>query len=156
MIQALNASVSEVFASYPREFRQPLLTLRSLIFDVAAANPAVGPLVETLRWGQPSYITEQTRSGTTVRIDRHEEYLIALYVPCQTTLIADFRGSFPQLSYSKNRAIVLDPRDDLPAPELAPCIEMALTYRMRRAARVQKPDSLENALARKDVLARKE
>lgn len=47
-----------------------LLALRRLIFDTAKATKGVGVLQETLKWGQPSYLTPQTKSGSTIRIDR--------------------------------------------------------------------------------------
>jgi hypothetical protein len=32
------------------------------------ATPGVGALHETLKWGQPAYLTPETRSGTTLRL----------------------------------------------------------------------------------------
>ena len=63
-------AVAAVFEAYPAAMRRRLLALRALVFDVAAKTEGVGRLTETLKWGQPSYLTEQTKSGTTVRIDR--------------------------------------------------------------------------------------
>ena len=68
-------AVAAVFAAYPAALRKRLLALRDLalrdlVFDVAARTEGVGSLTETLKWGQPSYLTQQTRSGSTVRIDR--------------------------------------------------------------------------------------
>lgn len=60
-------SVASVFRSYPAALRPMLLALRELILDVAARTDGVGPLTETLKWGQPSYLTAETGSGTTVR-----------------------------------------------------------------------------------------
>jgi len=40
-----------------------------MIFDVAKKTPGVGKLEEDLRWGQPSYLTLETGSGSTIRID---------------------------------------------------------------------------------------
>ena len=41
--------------------------LRSLLVEVAE-DLCVGPLTETLKWGEPAYLTEVTKAGTTVRI----------------------------------------------------------------------------------------
>lgn len=131
MEHPMSPSVQEVFRSYPLEYRGPLLLLRALIVDVAHNTPGVGSLSESLSWGQPSYRAAQPKAGTAVRLGRHESASIALFVPCQTSLIGEFRGLFPELNYSKNRAIVLDPRDDVPQTELAVCIERALSYRLR-------------------------
>ena len=61
-----DARVAAVFDGYPPALRARLLMLRTLIFDCAAATDGVGNLVETLKWGQPAYLTERPRSGTTI------------------------------------------------------------------------------------------
>ncbi|MFC4224518.1 DUF1801 domain-containing protein [Lysinibacter cavernae] len=124
--------VEQVFTSYPVGIREPLLELRALIIEVAAATEGVGPLTETLKWGQPSYLTEQSKSGTTVRIDQFDEGHVAVLVNCQTTLIETARIAFPDLTYSKSRAIVLPTSDELPRDELGLFIAMALTYKLRK------------------------
>ena len=65
-----NAQVAAVFRSYPSGVATKLLALRRLILDVASSTEGVGPVEETLRWGQPSYLTTRPRSGSTIRIDR--------------------------------------------------------------------------------------
>jgi hypothetical protein len=77
-------AVDAVFAAYPKPLRTKLLALRRLIFDTAAATKGVGALQETLKWGQPSYLTPQTKSGSTIRIDRVKSgNQVALYFHCQ-------------------------------------------------------------------------
>jgi hypothetical protein len=65
-------------------------------------------LQETLKWGQPSYLTPQTKSGSTVRIDRVKSgNQVALYFHCQTDLVATFRELYPEeLTCSGNRAVI--------------------------------------------------
>ena len=123
--------VNLVFGSYPIQYQKVLLMIRELIFRTAAENKKVGTITETLKWGQPSYQTIETGSGTTIRIGRVNQSSVALFVHCQTTLIDSFRTLFPELNYSKNRAIILDINEALPIKELAICIEMALTYKLR-------------------------
>ncbi|NIA46006.1 MULTISPECIES: DUF1801 domain-containing protein [Providencia] len=123
--------VNLVFGSYPIQYQKVLLMIRELIFRTAAENKKVGTITETLKWGQPSYQTIETGSGTTIRIGRFNQSSVALFVHCQTTLIDSFRTLFPELNYSKNRAIILDINEALPIKELTICIEMALTYKLR-------------------------
>ena len=52
-----NAAVAQAFAAYPPAMRRKLLALRELIFKTAASTKGVGKLEETLRWGEPAYIT---------------------------------------------------------------------------------------------------
>ncbi|WP_340608430.1 DUF1801 domain-containing protein [Xenorhabdus bharatensis] len=127
-----NHEVRSVFEYYPQEYQQPLLKIRELIFDVALKTEGVGVITETLKWGQPSYLTLETKAGTTIRLDRFGDTHVAIFFHCQTTLIDTFRTLFPELTYSKNRAIILDPYADLPVTELSLCIEMSLTYKLKK------------------------
>jgi hypothetical protein len=63
-----NADVAAVFANYPADVRARLLQLRELIFETAAATAGVGELEETRRWGEPSYLTTRSKSGSLIRI----------------------------------------------------------------------------------------
>ncbi|OTA21800.1 hypothetical protein Xbed_00047 [Xenorhabdus beddingii] len=124
--------VHSVFNHYPERYQKLLLTIRELIFDVASKTDGVGLITETLKWGQPSYLTLETGSGTTIRLGRFGDSHVALFFHCQTTLVDTFRTLFPELTYAKNRAIVLAPEADLPTDELSICIEMSFTYRLRK------------------------
>jgi hypothetical protein len=44
---------------------------------------------EALKWGQPSYLTPQSQSGSTIRIDqvKPEAGQRAVYFHCQTNLV---------------------------------------------------------------------
>ena len=132
----IDPTVAAVFAASPSALRARLLDLRRLIFETAAGLPEVGPLQEALRWGDPAYLTTQTRSGSPIRINRRKasasEY--AMYFQCQTSLVETFRTLFGnELRFEGNRAILLNL--DAPAPSretLAFCVEAALTYHARK------------------------
>jgi hypothetical protein len=64
------ARVDAVFATYPKVLAGRPLVLRRLIFEVAAETAGLGEIEETLKWGQPSYLTTQSGSGSTIRIDQ--------------------------------------------------------------------------------------
>ena len=100
--------VRSTFRAYPPALREKLMALRELVFDTAARTEGVGPLTETLKWGQPSYLTGESGSGTTVRIDRlkaAEGY--AVYFHCQSGLLGQFRELYPEtFRYEGKRAIV--------------------------------------------------
>ena len=55
-----SAQVAEVFASYPKAIRSRLMILRELIFYTAGTTEGVGELQETLKWGEPAYLTALT------------------------------------------------------------------------------------------------
>lgn len=129
-------AVAAIFDDYPLPVRAKLLGLRSIIQEVENENPEIGGLIETLKWGQVSYLPKRPRIGTTVRIDRvkREEHKIAVYFHCQTNLIASFKDYYPtDLAFDGNRAIILDGRHRLPKKALAHCIGIALTYHLRKS-----------------------
>jgi hypothetical protein len=122
--------VARVFKGYPAPLRRKLMRLRQLIFDTAARLEGVGRLEETLRWGEPAYVTT-TGSGSTIRIDhrRKNPKQYAMYFHCRTSLVDTFRTAFPDtFTFEGNRAIVFDEGDRVPTRELAVCIEAALIY----------------------------
>ena len=130
-----NSAVAEVFDTYPAPLRKRLLSLRRLIFDVASKTEGVGRIDETLRWGEPAYVTAESGSGSTIRIDRKKNCAgkYAMYFHCQTTLVDTFRTLFPKtFKFEGNRSIVFDVTDRVRAKELSLCIRMALTYRLDR------------------------
>ena len=129
-----NPDMEHVFDNYPPEIKSRLLRLRDLIVLVASETPGVGELEETLKWGQPSFLTTTSRSGTTIRIDqvKNDPQHYAMYLSCQTTLIETFRMVYPDFRYDGNRAIIFAIEDDLPIEVLKDFIGMALTYHLRK------------------------
>lgn len=126
-------AVKDVFAAYEPKVRARLFALRELIF-ATAASAKVGPLSETLKWGQPAYRPLKARTGTTVRIDalRGADNKYALFVPCSTTLIASFREHYGrEMVFEGKRAIVFSAGAKVPEKALKHCIAMALTYHAR-------------------------
>ena len=129
--------VASLFKAYPPAVRARLMALRELVLDTAAKTTGVGRLRETLKWGQPSYLTEETGSGTTVRIDRlkaGDGY--AIYFHCQSGLVGQFRELYPEtFTYESKRAIHFAAMDRLPVRELRHCIALALTHHLRKKAK---------------------
>jgi hypothetical protein len=128
-------AVDAIFSTYPKSLRSKLLALRRLIFETAAATQGVGELDETLKWGQPSYLTTETKSGSTIRIGEVKagtsQY--AMYVHCQTDLVATFRRLYPtELTYGGNRSVIFDADDEIPEPALRHCVALALTYHLNK------------------------
>jgi Domain of unknown function (DU1801) len=129
------ADVAAAFSAFPAGVRARLLDVRDLIFETAAAIEGVGPLTETLKWGEPAYLTQATGSGSTIRLGwfRSSERTCAVLFNCRTTLVDDFRERFPDVfAHEKNRAILLDAREPLPKAPLSTCLGLALTYHRRR------------------------
>jgi hypothetical protein len=129
----MKGEVKAKFKTYPPLVRKRLLELRALILNMADLTQGVGPIEETLKWGEPSYLTSVSKSGTTLRLDwkkKNPQYL-ALYVNCRTNLIDSYSALFPGVfKFEGNRAILFDIDEELPTDELKICIELALTYHL--------------------------
>ena len=126
-----NVDVKKVFDGYPASMRRNLLALREHILRTAASTEGVGEIEETLKWGEPAYVTSQRKSGSTIRIawKKASPTRYAMYFNCQTTLVETFRTLFPRdFTFEGNRAITFDESDAIPSDALAFCIAAALTY----------------------------
>ncbi len=125
------APIAEVLSRYPEPMRARLLEVREAIFAVAAETEGVGPLTETLKWGEPAYLTGASGSGTTVRLGaaRSAPRKCAVLFNCRTTLIETFRSHFADdFAFEGNRALVLAGTGPLPREPLKLCLRAALTY----------------------------
>jgi hypothetical protein len=132
----IDPAVAAVLDSRPEPLKGKLLALRALILDTARKTEGVGRLEEALKWGQASYLTSESKSGSTVRIDRVKSAdQVAVYFHCQTNLVETFRELYPELSFSGNRAILLDAGEKLPEAELRHCVALALTYHLGKRKR---------------------
>lgn len=130
-----SAAVAQAFQAFPPPVRGKLLALRELIFDTAAGTPGVGRLDETLKWGEPAYVTAHSGSGSTIRVGwkKAEPTRYAMYFLCQTNLVETFRTLFPrEFRFEGRRAIVFELADSVPTDAMAFCIAVALTYRLKR------------------------
>ena len=131
----MNVSVKEKFDSYPDHIKPKMIELRDLIYEVAEASEGVGELVETLKWGEPAYVTINPKSGTTIRIDWKEKSPgeLGLFVSCNTTLVESYRKRFAgKLTFEGDRAILLPIGEQFPKKELMICIQMALRYHLNK------------------------
>lgn len=130
--------MERVFAAYETPVRAALLELRTLILETArdfsAKTPNMGRVVETLKWGQPSYLPKKPRIGSTVRIDAitGDDHDYGMYFHCQTTLVAGFRQQYPdQFVFSDNRALLFSVDESWPEDARRHCVAQALTYHLR-------------------------
>jgi len=126
-----NPEVAAVFKSYPQKIRTKLMFLRQLILETAAAIEGVGEIEETLKWGEPSYLTPKTKSGSTIRIDwkKSQEEQYAMYFKCTANLVPAFRERYTRkFRFEGNRSVVFNIDEEIPIKELKSCIALALTY----------------------------
>ena len=118
----------ELIESYPSVPSGKLLLLRELIFRVAEETEGLDFLEETLKWGEPSYLTKH---GSTVRIDwkdkNPDQY--AMYFKCTSKLTPTFKEVFGDtFKFENDRAIVFKMNEEVPVSALEQCVSAALRY----------------------------
>ena len=129
--------IAAIFDAAPGAARARLLEVRGLILQ-AAEVADVGPLEETLKWGEPAYLPRKPRIGTTIRLGwspkRPDE--VSLFVPCQTTLVDLYRDRFPdEFRYEGNRALHLPAEGSYSEAAIEQVVTLALTYHRARRGR---------------------
>ncbi|MBW6420004.1 DUF1801 domain-containing protein [Rhizobium sp. XQZ8] len=129
--------INETLERYAEPVRIRLLEIRDLILTTAAQTEGVGVLTETLKWGEPAYLTEASGSGTTIRLGtiKSAPDACAVLFNCKTTLVDTFRAQFSEeFVFDGNRALLVPTTGALPREALALCLHAALTYHRRKLA----------------------
>jgi hypothetical protein len=125
-----------VFASYPVAAQAKFNALREIIFE-EAARLEVGALHETLKCGEPAYLTTKSKAGSTIRMAWKERFpnQCTLFFNCNTDLVDRMREAFPsEFHYTGNREVSLDLALEVPEFPTRAVVAMALTYHRNRAA----------------------
>lgn len=123
-----NPEVDKVFANYPDFVRDKMQKLRELVIETAEETPGLSDMEETLKWGEPSFVT---KNGSTLRMDWKEKTpnQYAMYFQCTSRLVDTFRLVFDHIfQYEGNRAIVFQLNQKIPVEELKECIRASLLY----------------------------
>ena len=132
-LPSMPADVKAAFASYPAAAQSKLHALRRIIFE-EAARLDVGELQETLKWGEPAYLTPKSKAGSTIRMAWKAKHpnSCSLFFNCNTDLVERMRERFPlEFQYSGNRAAALPLKGELPDFVARAIVAMALTYHRR-------------------------
>lgn len=128
-------AIAAVISTYSDAQRVAFATIRDLVFEVAAQNPSIGPLTETLKWNEPAYLTQTTKSGSTLRLAGKSKTPnhLGLYMNCKTSLIETLRDIYPDtFTFQGNRAALVNLNAPLPMDAIAHAIDLTLTYHLKR------------------------
>ena len=101
----MTKEVQAKFDTYPAHVQAQMFELRELILKLAEAEGIV-PIKETLKWGEPSYLTPK---GSTIRFDWKAKSpdSFSVYFICSTRLVETFKEVYSEeLVFDSNRAIV--------------------------------------------------
>lgn len=124
----INPEVKLVFDNYPDSVRDRMFALRELVLMTAQEIDGLASVEETLKWGEPSYLT---KIGSAIRIDWKPKApgQYAMYFKCTSRLVEVFKMKFNNhFEFEGNRAIVFQLNDKIPIEDLKCCIKAALTY----------------------------
>ncbi|XWN38745.1 MAG: DUF1801 domain-containing protein [Balneola sp.] len=128
MTLSTNPKTTQVFEHYPDFVQSQMYRLRELVLSTASEVEGLENLEETLKWGEPSYLTKH---GSTVRVDWKEKKpdQYAMYFKCTSKLVPTFKKLYSEVfTFEGDRAIVFKLDDEIPKKELKHCISLALTY----------------------------
>ncbi len=122
--------------SWPDAAQQSLLTCRQMFHDIAA-KAAIGPLEESLKWGQPAWRPKKPRTGSTLRMDWSPKYPthLSLFVDCKTDLAARIQNLYPTFPQNDGRRHLAFPlAAPLPEQAIAHLAEMTFGYHRKVAS----------------------
>ena len=123
-----NPKVEAIFKNYPTSVKDKMHHLRELVLHTANEIEGLEKLEETLKWGEPSYLTKH---GSTLRMDwkAKSPNHYAMYFNYSSRLVQTFRTIYKdKFTFEGDRAIVFTLDEKVPEKELAHCISLALTY----------------------------
>ncbi|SNZ20511.1 DUF1801 domain-containing protein [Cohaesibacter gelatinilyticus] len=129
----LNADIEVAFDAFDEMEREHLLAIRKLIYELAKQDKEVGTIVESLKWGQPSYDTKP-RTGTPIRLGmvKSAPDHVALFAHCQSNVMAVARLHYEDhFSFEGNRALLIPTTKALPIEAVSHVIRIALRYRLK-------------------------
>ncbi len=123
-----NPEVERIFKNYPDFVRDKMLVLRKTVIDAAKETDGLTYLEETLRWGEPGYISKY---GSTIRMDwkpkTPDQY--AMYFQCTSRLVPTFKMVFNDVfEFEGKRAIIFRLNKEIPVGALKICVKAALMY----------------------------
>lgn len=130
----LAAPLLDRILTWPRPAQEAALACRALFHGVAEAR-AIGPLEESLKWGQPAWRPVRPRTGSTLRLGWSEGQpdRLSLFVDCKTDLALRLKVTHPDLPFNDERrhiAVSLD--TPLPEEAVIRLAEMTFCYHLRQ------------------------
>jgi len=132
------APLLHLMTSWSEPARDALWACRNLFHDTAE-QAEIGPLDESLKWGQPAWRPRAPRTGSTLRMgwSAGQPQQLMLFVDCKTDLAARMRDIYPDVGENDGRRrIALDLEGPLPEQAIAHLAQMTFCYHLsRRLAR---------------------
>lgn len=109
------------------------MEIRTWIYELSVADEKIGEIEECLKWGEPSFLTPKTKSGSTIRMAKVNDSEFALYFNCKTSIAKEISIEFPEFNCDGKRALYLSASNKLPKTKLIVCLKKALLYHKRKS-----------------------
>lgn len=125
--------VLKAYEKYKDDDRQVLLELRHLVIKTARDDNRIGKLTETLKWGEPAFLTDETKAGSTLRLGYSKlSNSPALFVSCSTPLLMTLKelDTAGVLQYHGLRDIAVPNITSKNTGMIQTCILKTLTYHL--------------------------
>ncbi|MBY5932280.1 hypothetical protein KUV51_04645 [Tateyamaria omphalii] len=136
----MNMTPTDILArveTWPTPAQTHFLRTRTLVHEVATSED-IGPLDESLKWGQPAWRPTRARTGSTLRVDwspSTPNRLLA-FVDCKTDLAAQMDLRFPgQFHNDGRRALGFDTETPLDEDAVWQLAQLTLTYHRAKRGR---------------------
>ncbi|WP_300031186.1 hypothetical protein [uncultured Roseobacter sp.] len=122
-------------SGWPAPARRAFEDIRTTVLDAASEVPDLR-VVETLKWGEPSWLPENRRTGSTLRAAWKPALpdQISLFVNCNSAISATILEIYPTaFVYGRNRALRMPLSAPLPTEAIAHCAVLTLTWHRKTA-----------------------
>lgn len=123
--------VSSYYFNLTPMMLEKFMEIRNWIYELSEKDQRIGEIEECLKWGEPSFLTPKTKSGSTIRIAKVNEFEFALYFNCKTTIAKEIAMEFPEWNCDGKRALYFSVTKKLSKPKLIVCLKKALLYHKR-------------------------
>lgn len=131
-LQNMPETTRAYIEGYAPEIRGALLRLRALVIETIHRDSLIGPVTETLKWGQPSFVPVRKCSGTTLRLATKNEQsqTVGLFYHCQTKLGEQLRLMLPpETEYDGSRGVLFHHSASFSAEQVSIIVSKVLTYK---------------------------
>ncbi|WP_299297883.1 hypothetical protein [uncultured Tateyamaria sp.] len=135
-MEHMHRDLLDLIANWPDRVQLAFARARTVFCDVADAAE-VGPLDESLKWGQPAWRPRRARTGSTLRMTWSPETPdhLLVYVDCKTDLAEQMEARFPgQFDNDGRRAMTFEIGADLPEDALWQLAYLTFTYHRNKRA----------------------
>lgn len=126
-MDGISNEVQAKFDTYPEGIAALLLEVRDLVYEIAGEE-GLGPVTESLKWGELSY---SVAKGSPIRVDwkPRQPECISVFVNCKTVLVETFRELHPSVfTYVGSREVRMSVLAALHRRELKQCLSLAMRY----------------------------